>query len=161
MTKILYEYKNKQRMESSISVDDFEFELKTQYELLLSLDSYEFSDLYKRVILHKSYLLSDFEKNKQKLYLLNQFLQELDNYNAILNTVETTKLNKRMSFLTLITALFVPATFITSIFSMNIQIPLQNDMVQNYDAFIGVCIFLTITFLLFLLLYWSIFIRHK
>lgn len=128
---------------------DFEFELKSQYDLLLSLDCEEFSDLFKRTISYKLLLLSDIEKNKQKLFLLNQFLEELNNYNAILNTLETSRLNKRMAFLTLLTALFVPGTFFTSIFSMNIQIPLQNDIVMNYAAFIGVTLFLIVTFILF------------
>lgn len=132
---------------------DFEDELKSQYDLLLSLNCDEFSDLFKRTISYKLYLLQDMEKNQQKLILLNQFLQELNNYNAILNTVETSKINKQMAFLTLLTALFVPGTFFTSIFSMNIQIPLQQDIVSNYDAFIGVCVFLIITFILFLLYY--------
>ena len=132
---------------------DFEIELRSQYDLLLSLTCDEFADLFKRTVSCKVELLSDIEKNKQKLFLLNQFLQELNNYNVILNTIETSKLNKQMAFLTLLTALFVPGTFFTSIFSMNIQIPLQQDIVSNYDAFIAVCLFLIITFILFWMYY--------
>jgi CorA-like Mg2+ transporter protein len=140
--------------------EEFELELISQYDLLLSLDCEEFSDLFKRTISCKIYLLSDIEKNKQKIFLLNQFLQELNNYNAILNTIETSRLNKKMTFLTLLTALFVPGTFFTSIFSMNIQIPFQNDMVMNYDAFIFVCLFLIVTFVLFFV-YYRFFLNKK
>jgi Mg2+ and Co2+ transporter CorA len=133
--------------------NDFENELKNQYDLLLSLECEEFSDLFKRVISYKLHLLSDIDKNQHKLFLLNQFLQELNNYNTILNTIETSKINKQMEFLTLLTALFVPGTFFTSIFSMNIQIPLQQSIVPTYDAFIGVCIFLVVTFVLFMMYY--------
>lgn len=132
---------------------DFENELKTQYDLLLSLECEEFPDLFKRAISYKLHLLSNIEKNQHKLFLLNQFLEELNNYNTILNTIETSKINKQMEFLTLLTALFVPGTFFTSIFSMNIQIPLQQSIVPTYDAFIGVCVFLVVTFILFVAYY--------
>lgn len=56
-------------------------------------------------------------------------------YDTRLANEKTKMIGTTILLATTLSAVFVPLTFITSLFSMNVQIIFQNDLDPNYDAF--------------------------